>query len=89
MHSFTIFAPDVLPLITDQFISHIISTHSFDDTYSLTDAARDMKAFAFVFPYELRQMYRRLNCLGATLHQKRLEADRRAYGFIMGRGSWR
>lgn len=44
-----------------------------------------MKAFASVFPHMLRQMYRRLNSLGAALHRKRLEAERRACDIVTGR----
>jgi len=57
MHSLTIFTLDVLPLITDQFISQIISTHSLDTAYGLTDAVRDMASYATVFPHQLRQLY--------------------------------
>jgi len=81
----TIFTPNILPPITDHFISHIISAHSLDSAYSLTDAARDMANFASVFLYQLRQMHRRLNSLGAALHQKRHDAERRAYDMVSGR----
>jgi len=75
---------DILPIITDQFISNVVYIQSIDSAYRLDDAVQDMTNYTEVFPHMLRHMYRRLNSLGEALQKKRAEADRRAYNIAMG-----